>query len=78
MELVPALAARLDQTRGLENVEVLRYRLPRGTKLVFGCQSRAYLKERLAIPVAQFVQDCAARGIGQCLKDVPHRSRLCK
>lgn len=78
VELVPALATGLDQTRSLENLEVLRDRLPRRAKPVFGRQPRADLKERLAIPVGQLVEDCAARGIGQGLEDVTHTTTLCK
>src|SRR5262245_362370 len=72
VELVPALAAGLDQTRGLQNVEMLRDRLPRRAKPVLDRQARADLKERLPVPVGQLVEDRAARGIGQCLEDVTH------
>src|SRR5215470_14252007 len=72
VELVPALAADLDQTRGLQNVEVLRDRLPRRAKPVLGRQARADLKESLPVPVGQLVQDRAARRIGQGLEDVTH------
>ena len=72
VELVPALAAGLDQTRGLENVEVLRDRLPRRAKPVLDRQARADLKQRLPVPVGQLVEDRAARGVGQGLEDVTH------
>src|SRR5258706_176150 len=74
VELVTALAAGLDQTRGLQNVEVLRDRLPRRAKPVLGRQARADLKERLPVPVGQLVEDRAARRIRQCLEDVTHAS----
>ena len=57
VELVPALAAGLDQARGLEDVEVLRDRLPRGAEAVLGRQPRAELEERLPVPVGQLVKD---------------------
>src|SRR5436309_8196364 len=72
VELVPALAAGLDQTRGLQNVEVLRDRLPRRAKPVLDRQTRADLKQRLPVPVGQLVEDRAARGVGQGLEDVTH------
>src|SRR5215470_2224145 len=78
VELVPALAAGLDQARGLQNVEVLRDRLPRRAKPVLDRQARADLKERLPVPVGQLVEDRAARGIGQGLEDVTHTRTLCK
>src|SRR5215470_14306665 len=72
VELVPALAAGLDQARGLQNVEVLRDRLPRRAKPVLDRQARADLKQRLPVPVGQLVEDRAARRIGQGLEDVTH------
>src|SRR5947207_2194654 len=72
VELVPALAAGLDHTRGLQDVEVLGDRLPRRAKPVLDRQTRADLKERLPVPVGQLVEDRAARGVGQGLEDVTH------
>ena len=51
MELVPAFAPRLDQAGGLEDVEVLRDRLPRRGEPVVGDQSGAELEECLSVAV---------------------------
>ena len=71
VELVPALAPGLDQTRSLENVEVLRDRLPRRAEPVLGRQTRADLKERLPVPVGQLIEDRAAVGSAKALKTSP-------
>src|SRR5262249_19670568 len=78
VELVPALTAGLHEARGLQDVEVLRDRLPRRAKPVLRRQARADLKERLPVPVGQLVEDRAAGGIGQGLENVTHTRTLCK
>ncbi|BBZ01733.1 hypothetical protein MCHIJ_11700 [Mycolicibacterium chitae] len=39
---------------------------------MFGGQARTDLEERLPVAVGQFVEDRAARGIGQGLEDITH------
>jgi hypothetical protein len=60
------------QARCLEQIEVLRDRLPRGRDLVPHDQPIADLEERLTIAVSQLVEDLASRGIGQGFEYIAH------
>src|SRR5689334_20681933 len=57
VELVTAVAAGGDESRVLEQVEVLRDRLPRHRQLVLGCKPRADLEQGLALTFGQLVED---------------------
>src|SRR5258705_10439313 len=61
VELVPALAPGLDQAGGLENVEVLRDRLPRRAEMGLGRQAGTDVEQPLAISARRFVKDDPAR-----------------
>src|SRR3954465_9047692 len=70
VELVAALAAGPHQPRRLEDVQVLRDRLPGRADLVPADQPGAQLEQRLAVPLLEFVEESAAGGIRERLVDV--------
>ena len=74
MKLVSTLPLRRDESGRLEHVEVLRDGLPRQAQAVLHRQSGAELKQRLAIPLVQFVENRSPRRSDQCLEDIGHCS----
>src|SRR5689334_8689252 len=72
MELVAAFPPRGDEPGVLEDAEVLGDRLPRGSQTVLGGEAGAQLEQRLAVSVAELVEDHPAGGIGQRLEHVSH------
>ncbi|HZA79538.1 MAG TPA: hypothetical protein VE623_24440 [Acidimicrobiales bacterium] len=72
MELVATLSFRAHQTSGLENVEMLRDRLPGRPEAVLGCEPSAQLEQGLPVAFGEFVEDRTPCGIGECLEDVSH------
>ena len=78
VELVTAIPAGVHQARCLEQIEVLRDRLPRGRDLMPHDQPIADLEECLAIAIGQFVEDLASSGIGQGLEHIAHAHSIGK
>src|ERR1700712_1614866 len=78
VKLVPALTSGLDQPGRLEDVEMLRDGLPQRTKPMIGHQPDADLEKSLSVPVGELVENRSARGVGQGLEDVAHRSTIGK
>ena len=72
MELVATLPPRADETRGLEDVNVLRDRLSRRTHAVLRREPGAELEKRLPVSVGELVEDRSTCGIGECLEYVSH------
>jgi hypothetical protein len=78
VELVAAIPAGVHQARCLEELEVLRDRLPRGRDLVPHDQPIADFEKRLAIMLGQLIEDPASGGISQGLEYIAHIPRIGK
>ena len=72
MKFIASIAPGLDQASLFEYVQVLRYGLPGGTKLVLRGQPGTDLEQCLSIPVGELIEDLPSGGIGQGLEDVAH------
>ena len=72
MKLVFSLADRRDEARRLEDLKMLRDRLPGQRDLMLHGQSRTQLEQGLAVSLNQFVQDRAACRSCDRLKDIAH------
>jgi hypothetical protein len=78
VELVAALSTGGDQSSALEDVEMLGDGLPRGAEAVLGRQPGAQLEQRLAVPVQQFVEQCAPGRVREGLEHVAHHAMIGK
>ncbi len=72
VKFVLALSYGADKTRRLQNFKMLRDRLSRQPQLMLHRQSRAQLKERLTVPLDQFIQDRPSCRRNDRLEDVAH------
>lgn len=72
VQLVPAVAARLDEPGALEHGEVLGDRLPCRAQTMLCGEPGAELEQRLVISLAQLVEDRPTGVIGQRPVDVIH------
>src|SRR5664279_2372080 len=78
MELVPALAPRLDEPGVDQHVEVLGDGLPRRRDGVLDREPRTQLEQGLVVPLGQLVEDRSSCGVRQGLEDVAHTARIGK
>jgi hypothetical protein len=72
VELAATIPRGRDQTSRLEDVEVLRDSLPRGTHTVLRRETCAKLEQGLPVQVGEFVKDGAAGGVGDHVEHVSH------
>lgn len=78
MEFVFAPALARDKTNSLKHLQMLRNRLSRQPHLMLHGKTSAQLKQRLAIPLHEFVKDRPSRWCGKRLKDIAHLSIIGK
>src|SRR5664279_2938330 len=78
MELVPALAPRLDEPGVDQHVEVLGDGLPRRRDGVLDREPRTQLEQGLVVPLGQLVEDRSSCGVRPGLEDVAHTARIGK
>jgi hypothetical protein len=76
--LVAALPTSGDQTRALEDVEVLGDGLPGGAQAVLGGQPGAELEQRLTVPVQQLVEERTPSRVREGLEHIAHCHRIGK
>src|SRR5438552_7801058 len=72
MEFVATVPSGHHQPGRLEDVEVLRDRLPRRRRPMSGDQSRADLEERLAIPILELIENGPPSRICEGFEHVAH------
>src|SRR4051812_10540372 len=72
MEFVATFTPRSHQTGGLENIDVLRDRLPGRTHAVLCREPGAQFVQGLSVSLLELVEDRPAGGIGECLEHVSH------
>lgn len=72
MELVAALSPGRHEPGALQNIDVLRNRLPGGAHAVFGGEPATQLEQRLPVSLRQLVENRAAGGISQGPEHISH------